>query len=184
MVPELSILPRSGLALWPSCGDWQARGVYADRVSARPGASTLLETKKAQHRLKTPKGSLLTPACPSGNLPPCSVSCKNQFSLTRVAYKMDRAKKQFPISKQIAASEEIVKARRGAALFLPNQLFFTPGTEHFVTTWSLEYLNGNFVPDRWLMQGSNVEYTITPAVQGAPPPNQPLESLGILLKKR
>ena len=86
--------------------------------------------------------------------------------------------------KQIAASVEIAKARPGGALFLPNQLFFTPGTEHFFTTWSLEYLNGNFIPDRWLTQGSNGQFTIIPAVPGAPPPNQPLDSLGILLRKK
>jgi 4-amino-4-deoxy-L-arabinose transferase-like glycosyltransferase len=85
--------------------------------------------------------------------------------------------------KQIAVTEEIAKARPGAALLLPNQLFFTPGTEQYFTSWSLNYLNTNFVPDRWILQGADGEYVIGLA-NNAPPPNQPLNSLGVLLKKK
>ncbi len=52
--------------------------------------------------------------------------------------------------KQIATSLEITRAHPAAALYLPNRLFYVPGAESYLTTWSIDYLRTNFQVDRWL----------------------------------
>lgn len=51
---------------------------------------------------------------------------------------------------QEAAAQEIVRHTPAAALYLPNQLFFTAGTEQYFTEWTRQYLSGNFRVDTYL----------------------------------
>jgi hypothetical protein len=52
--------------------------------------------------------------------------------------------------RQIAVAKEIVHARPTAALYLPNGLFYMPGTEQFLNQWSLSYLETEFSPYAYL----------------------------------
>jgi hypothetical protein len=46
--------------------------------------------------------------------------------------------------KQMAVAEEISRNRPAAAAYLPNDLFFLPGSEQFFTQWTQSYLRENF----------------------------------------
>lgn len=54
------------------------------------------------------------------------------------------------LAKQIATANEISANRPAAALYLPNQLFFMPGSEQYFTRWSQSYLRDNFRADTCL----------------------------------
>src|SRR5258708_18600285 len=45
--------------------------------------------------------------------------------------------------KQIAAADEIQRAAPAAAVYVPNDLFFNPGSDQYFTEWSLSYLEQN-----------------------------------------
>jgi hypothetical protein len=85
--------------------------------------------------------------------------------------------------KQVAASEEIARNKPTAALFLPNDLFFNPGTEHYFTIWTINYLKDHFVPDSWLTTNKNGEVSVAPALVGADLAHPPTNSIGILLRR-
>jgi hypothetical protein len=52
--------------------------------------------------------------------------------------------------KQIATANEISANQPAAALYLPNGLFFVPGSEQYFTRWSQSYLRDNFRADTFL----------------------------------
>jgi hypothetical protein len=56
--------------------------------------------------------------------------------------------------KQMAAAEEIQRAAPAAAVYVPNDLFFNPGSDQYFTDWSLSYLQQSFYPDTWLIKQS------------------------------
>jgi hypothetical protein len=67
--------------------------------------------------------------------------------------------------KQMAAADEITKNTPAAALFLPNQLFFMPGSEQYFTHWTQDYLTQNFRMDSCLavdQTGATVVVTDVP----------------------
>lgn len=51
--------------------------------------------------------------------------------------------------KQVATASEIVRNNPAAMLYLPNGLFFAPGSEQFFTRWSQSYLRNNFRVDTY-----------------------------------
>ena len=53
-------------------------------------------------------------------------------------------------TRQIATADEISAHQPAAALYLPNQLFFVPGSEQYLTEWSRTYLHKNFRMDTCL----------------------------------
>jgi hypothetical protein len=71
--------------------------------------------------------------------------------------------------KQIAAAEEIQRAAPAAAVYVPNDLFFNPGSDQYFTDWSLSYLQQNFYPDRWLIKETETAAGIVPARLDMPP---------------
>jgi hypothetical protein len=74
--------------------------------------------------------------------------------------------------KQAAASREIARARPAAAFYRPNELFFLPHTEQYLTSWSFDYLHQNFQADRWLGLNGDGSFQVLPATKGvAAPPN-------------
>jgi hypothetical protein len=52
-------------------------------------------------------------------------------------------------AKQIAAANEIVRNEPAAMLYLPNALFFAPGSEQYFTGWAKSYLRDNFYADTY-----------------------------------
>ncbi|MGA3284779.1 MAG: glycosyltransferase family 39 protein [Verrucomicrobiota bacterium] len=61
-------------------------------------------------------------------------------------YGLDRNARE----RQTAAAGEITRARPAAALYMPNMLFFQPGSEQYFTRWSQTYLQDNFRADTCL----------------------------------
>jgi 4-amino-4-deoxy-L-arabinose transferase-like glycosyltransferase len=52
--------------------------------------------------------------------------------------------------KQLAVATEIEHAQPATSVYLPNALFFVPGTDQYLSQWSLSYMEGNFYVDTWL----------------------------------
>ena len=71
--------------------------------------------------------------------------------------------------KQIAAASEIVRNRPAAVVWLPNQLFFQPGTEQTFTLWAKSYVRKDFRLDACLFVGRNETSAMVPAVAGQEP---------------
>jgi 4-amino-4-deoxy-L-arabinose transferase-like glycosyltransferase len=82
--------------------------------------------------------------------------------------------------KQIAAAEEIQRAAPATAVYVPNDLFFNPGSDQYFTDWSLSYLQQNFYPDTWLIKQSSTAAQIVRAERGLPAPEH---FLGAILVK-
>jgi len=72
--------------------------------------------------------------------------------------------------KQLAASLEIAKARPTAAFYLPNEIFYAPHIENYMTGWGFDYLHKNFQADRWIERNAAHSYLVLPAIQGAATP--------------
>ena len=53
--------------------------------------------------------------------------------------------------KQLAAAQEVAAAQPVAILYYPNRLFFQPGTDHYFTLWTQEYLQKHFRQDALLI---------------------------------
>jgi len=84
--------------------------------------------------------------------------------------------------KQIAAADEIQRVAPAAAVYVPNDLFFNPGSDQYFTEWSLSYLEQNFYPDTWLIKGSP---TVAQLVRAGPDSPVPPEGmLGALLVEK
>ena len=83
--------------------------------------------------------------------------------------------------KQIAAADEIQRAAPAAAVYVPNDLFFNPGSDQYFTEWSLSYLEQNFYPDTWLIKGSPTVAQLVRAGPDSPAPGRFLSA--ILVKK-
>ena len=83
--------------------------------------------------------------------------------------------------RQIAAADEIQRAAPATAVYLPNDLFFNPGSDQYFTDWSLSYLEQYFYPDTWLIKESP---TVAALVRAEPDSSAPPEGmLGALLVK-
>jgi 4-amino-4-deoxy-L-arabinose transferase-like glycosyltransferase len=84
--------------------------------------------------------------------------------------------------RQIAAADEIQHAAPTAAVYLPNDLFFNPGSDQYFTDWSLSYLQQNFYPDTWLIKQSP---TMAQIMRAEPNSSGPPEgALGALFVKK
>jgi hypothetical protein len=83
--------------------------------------------------------------------------------------------------KQITAADEIQRSVPAAAVYVPNDLFFNPGSDQYFTDWSLSYLEQNFYPDTWLIKGSPTMAQIVRAQPNSAPPEG---VLGALLVKK
>ncbi len=83
--------------------------------------------------------------------------------------------------KQMAAADEIQRASPAGAVYVPNDLFFNPGSDQYFTDWSLSYLEQNFYPDTWLIKQSPTTAQIVRAEPNSPAPSQVLGA--ILVKK-
>ncbi|HET9856248.1 MAG TPA: glycosyltransferase family 39 protein [Chthoniobacterales bacterium] len=83
--------------------------------------------------------------------------------------------------KQIAAADEIQRATPAAAIYVPNDLFFNPGSDQYFTDWSLSYLQQNFYPDTWLIKQSPTTAQILRAEPNSPEPER---FLGAILVKK
>jgi hypothetical protein len=79
--------------------------------------------------------------------------------------------------KQIAAADEIQRTRPAAAVYVPNDLFFNPGSDQYFTEWSLSYLEENFSPDTWLIHETETSAAIVPVRPDLPPPHQLLAAI-------
>jgi hypothetical protein len=53
-------------------------------------------------------------------------------------------------TRQIETANEVSAKRPAVALYLPNGLFFSPGSEQYFTKWSINYLRENFHVDTYL----------------------------------
>jgi 4-amino-4-deoxy-L-arabinose transferase-like glycosyltransferase len=84
------------------------------------------------------------------------------------------------LEKQKAAVNEILLARPWAAFYLPNNLFFAPGSEQHFTQWSLSYLKKDFDADTLLTKDASGTAHIVSAP--SPPPGQRV--LGAILVKK
>jgi hypothetical protein len=84
------------------------------------------------------------------------------------------------LEKQKAAADEILQAQPGAAVYLPNNLFFAPGTEQSFTRWTLWYLKKDFSPDTLLTKDASGTAHIVSAP--SPPPDQRV--LGSILVRK
>jgi len=82
--------------------------------------------------------------------------------------------------KQIAAADEIQRAAPAAAVYVPNDLFFNPGSDQYFTDWTLSYLEQNFYPDTWLIKQSA---TTAQIVRAEPNSSAPEQFLGAILVK-
>ena len=82
--------------------------------------------------------------------------------------------------KQIAAADEIQRATPAAAVYVPNDLFFNPGSDEYFTDWTLSYLEQNFYPDTWLIKQSA---TTAQIVRAEPNSSAPEQFLGAILVK-
>jgi hypothetical protein len=80
----------------------------------------------------------------------------------------------------MAAAEEIQRAAPAAAVYVPNDLFFNPGSDQYFTEWSLSYLQQNFYPDTWLIRESSA----TAEVVRAEPNSPPEQLIGAILVKK
>jgi 4-amino-4-deoxy-L-arabinose transferase-like glycosyltransferase len=83
--------------------------------------------------------------------------------------------------KQMAAADEIQRAAPAAAVYVPNDLFFNPGSDQYFTEWSLSYLQQNFYPDTWLIKQSPATAQIARAGANSSTPDGILGA--ILVKK-
>lgn len=83
--------------------------------------------------------------------------------------------------KQIAAADEIQRVAPAAAVYVPNDLFFNPGSDQYFTDWSLSYLQQNFYPDTWLIKQSPAIAQIVRAEPNSPAPER---FLGAILVKK
>jgi 4-amino-4-deoxy-L-arabinose transferase-like glycosyltransferase len=83
--------------------------------------------------------------------------------------------------KQIAAADEIQRIAPAAAVYVPNDLFFNPGSDQYFTDWSLSYLQQNFQPDTWLIKQSPTTAQIVRAEPNSPEPER---FLGAILVKK
>src|SRR3989442_4122793 len=81
---------------------------------------------------------------------------------------------------QIAAAKEIQRAAPATAVYVPNDLFFNPGSDQYFTEWSLSYLEQNFYPDTWLIKGSP---TVAQIMRAKPDSSAPEQFLGAILVK-
>jgi 4-amino-4-deoxy-L-arabinose transferase-like glycosyltransferase len=83
--------------------------------------------------------------------------------------------------KQVAAANEIQRAAPAAAVYVPNDLFFNPGSDQYFTDWSFSYLQEKFYPDTWLIKQSP---TIAQIVRADPDSPAPERFLGAILVKK
>jgi hypothetical protein len=81
--------------------------------------------------------------------------------------------------KQIAAADEIRRGEPAAAVYVPNGLFFSPGTDQYFTEWSLSYFQKNFLPDTWLIKETEDRAGLVPARPDLPPPHNLLGAIFI-----
>jgi hypothetical protein len=83
--------------------------------------------------------------------------------------------------KQTAAADEIQRTTPAAAVYVPNDLFFNPGSDQYFTDWTLSYLEQNFYPDTWLIKQSPTTAHMVRAEPNSPAPEQ---FLGAILVKK
>jgi len=83
--------------------------------------------------------------------------------------------------KQLATVKEIQRAAPPVAVYVPNGLFFNPGSDQYFTEWSLSYLRENFSPDTWLVKETETSAAVVPAESNMSPPQH---LLGAILVKR
>lgn len=79
--------------------------------------------------------------------------------------------------KQIAAAEEIQRAVPATAVYVPNDLFFSPASDQYFTDWSLSYFQENFSPDTWLVKETETAAGIVAARPDLPPPHHLLGAI-------
>ncbi len=82
--------------------------------------------------------------------------------------------------KQMSAAQEIEHNAPAAAVYVPNDLFFNPGSDQYFTDWSLSYLERNFSPDTWLIKESPSSARIVSAAASSAPER----FLGAILVKK
>jgi 4-amino-4-deoxy-L-arabinose transferase-like glycosyltransferase len=82
--------------------------------------------------------------------------------------------------RQLAAAQEIQRNDPAAAVYVPNDLFFSPQTDQYFTGWTLSYLEHDFVPKTWLIKDSPATAQLVPA-DTAPAPER---FLAVLLVRK
>jgi hypothetical protein len=81
--------------------------------------------------------------------------------------------------KQVETAGEIQRAAPAAAVYVPNDLFFSPDSDQYFTEWSLSYLAESFSPDTWLIKETESMASIVPARPELPPPHNLLGAIFI-----
>jgi 4-amino-4-deoxy-L-arabinose transferase-like glycosyltransferase len=74
---------------------------------------------------------------------------------------------------QVAAAKEIEAAQPAAALYLPNRLFFRPGTDQYLTEWTQSYLRAHFRPDTSLTVDASGNPQVITSSDHQPPASPP-----------
>ena len=87
--------------------------------------------------------------------------------------------------RQSETADEISAHRPAAALYLPNGLFFNPGSEQFFTGWSQAYLRENFRIDTYFLNDQANVVRLVPVVSDQPSPKlDDPQILGALLVRK
>ncbi|HST30372.1 MAG TPA: glycosyltransferase family 39 protein [Chthoniobacterales bacterium] len=79
--------------------------------------------------------------------------------------------------KQIATTDEIQQAAPAAAVYVPNAMFFNPGTDQYFTEWSMSYFAKNFSADTWLIKETEDRARPVAAWPNLPPPHHLLGAI-------
>ena len=79
--------------------------------------------------------------------------------------------------KQIATTEEIQRNAPSAAVYVPNDLFFSTGSDQYFTEWSLSYFKDRFVVDTWLIKETGTRAALVTAWPNLPPPHNLLGAI-------
>ena len=69
-------------------------------------------------------------------------------------------------AKQIAAASEIVRNHPAAVVWLPNNLFFQPGTEQTFTVWAESFVRKDFRREACFFVSRNETAALIPAASG------------------
>ncbi len=85
-------------------------------------------------------------------------------------------------TRQLETADEVSASRPAMALYLPNALLFTPGSEQYFTGWSQAFLRENFQVDTYLVSDpSNIVHLIPNLPDQSPPAPDAPGMLGALL---
>jgi len=89
------------------------------------------------------------------------------------------------LAKQMQATEEIVAAKPEVILYVPNALFFMPGTEQYLTRWTKAYIEQHYDEYAYMTRNQEGVISLKVCMNGEPPPiPEGDEVAGVILRTR